>query len=237
MGALLPSWRQQAQRERELELIFRGEQYARAIALYYRKNDQRLPPNMDVLITQHYLRKKFKDPITGEDFAPVGGAGAQVGGAQGGGAQRGAAQGTAGRGGAAPARGGNNAPGGGSGGVNIQAALSGVRSTSDDTSIIVYRNQSVYSQFPFDYTAALAKMGVVGQNPQNQNGGRGRGNPVDNGRGGQGFGGGPGGAPGRGPAAGRAGDGPGPITSRGGIGPGTAPGAGAGGGAAGRGGR
>src|ERR1043165_1991042 len=37
MTALLPSWRQQTQREREADLIFRGEQYARAIALSWRR--------------------------------------------------------------------------------------------------------------------------------------------------------------------------------------------------------
>jgi type II secretory pathway pseudopilin PulG len=31
MSAALPAWRQQVQRQREEDLIFRGEQYARAI--------------------------------------------------------------------------------------------------------------------------------------------------------------------------------------------------------------
>jgi hypothetical protein len=34
MTAALPAWRQQAQRQKEEDLIFRGEQYARAIVLY-----------------------------------------------------------------------------------------------------------------------------------------------------------------------------------------------------------
>ena len=67
LGASLPAWRQQAQRERELELIFRGQQYARAIALYYAKN-KALPTDIDTLVTEHYLRKKWKDPITNDDF-------------------------------------------------------------------------------------------------------------------------------------------------------------------------
>src|SRR5262245_30406155 len=62
MGSMLPSWRQQAVREKEADLIFRGEQYARAIALYWRKN-QSLPPSIDILVSQHYLRQKYKDPI------------------------------------------------------------------------------------------------------------------------------------------------------------------------------
>lgn len=71
MLVALPTWRQQAQREKEAELIFRGEQYARAIALYQRKLAGAFPPNLDVLVEQKFLRKKYEDPITGEDFVPV----------------------------------------------------------------------------------------------------------------------------------------------------------------------
>jgi type II secretory pathway pseudopilin PulG len=75
MAAALPSWRQQAIREREAELIFRGESYARAIYLYRQKNGQRLPLDMDVLVSQHFLRRKYLDPITGKEFLAVGGVG------------------------------------------------------------------------------------------------------------------------------------------------------------------
>jgi type II secretory pathway pseudopilin PulG len=74
MGAALPAWRQQVQREKEAELIFRGEAIARAIYLYRQKNGQNLPPNLDTLVSQRYLRKKYIDPITGEDFLPIAGA-------------------------------------------------------------------------------------------------------------------------------------------------------------------
>jgi len=67
----LPTWRHQAQREKEAELIFRGEQYARAIGLYQRKLAGALPPSIDILVEQKFLRKKYKDPITGDDFQPV----------------------------------------------------------------------------------------------------------------------------------------------------------------------
>ena len=36
MTALLPAWRFQARREKELELVFRGEQYVKAIERYER---------------------------------------------------------------------------------------------------------------------------------------------------------------------------------------------------------
>ena len=72
MAAALPSWRMQAQREKEDDLIFRGEQYARAIALFQNKNRGALPPDVDTLLSQHFLRKKWKDPMTGKDFDIVG---------------------------------------------------------------------------------------------------------------------------------------------------------------------
>ena len=70
MAAALPSWRQQAIREKEAELIFRGEQYARAILLYREKMNQALPMNLDDLVSQRVLRRKWKDPITNDEFLP-----------------------------------------------------------------------------------------------------------------------------------------------------------------------
>src|SRR5262245_5142210 len=81
MAATLPAWRQQAVREREEELIFRGTQYARAIAFFYRKNNRSLPSDIDSLVSGKYLRKKWKDPITNDDFALIGQTPQPVGGA------------------------------------------------------------------------------------------------------------------------------------------------------------
>jgi type II secretory pathway pseudopilin PulG len=208
MGSLLPSWRQQAVREREAELVFRGEQYARSIALYYRKN-QRLPPNIDTLVSQRYLRKKYLDPITGKEFLPVGGVTGQTASPQGSPQGRTTGPGRTGAPGAAPAQ--------GQGQVGGVTGISGVRSTSNDTSIVVYRNQQSYSQFPFDYSFALQKMGVALGGPNGGNRGRGAfGDEVAPIR--------PGGARGPGGPGGRAGD-------RGrGAGPGGGPRGGAGGG-------
>jgi type II secretory pathway pseudopilin PulG len=68
MSVAMPVWRQAAQREREAELIFRAGQYARAVALFQRKYANAYPPDVDVLIAQRFLRKKYRDPITGRDF-------------------------------------------------------------------------------------------------------------------------------------------------------------------------
>lgn len=63
MSMALPAWRHAAQREKEEELIFRGEQYARAVALYQRKFAGAFPPSMEVLLDQRFLRKAYEDPM------------------------------------------------------------------------------------------------------------------------------------------------------------------------------
>ena len=67
MSAALPVWRHEAQREKETELVWRGLQYVRAIRLFQAKTGG-LPPNIDVLLQGRFLRKKYKDPITNDDF-------------------------------------------------------------------------------------------------------------------------------------------------------------------------
>lgn len=57
-------------REREEELIHRGVQYSRAIRNYYKKFG-RYPTKLEDLDSTsnlRYLRKHYKDPITGKDF-------------------------------------------------------------------------------------------------------------------------------------------------------------------------
>jgi len=57
------------ERDREIELVHRGKQYVRAIKLYYKKFGA-YPPNLDALEKTNeirFLRKRYKDPITGKD--------------------------------------------------------------------------------------------------------------------------------------------------------------------------
>jgi type II secretory pathway pseudopilin PulG len=68
MAAALPAWHTIGRREKEAELIFRGEQYARAIRLWQRRFANASPPSIDVLVEQRMLRKKYKDPITNDEF-------------------------------------------------------------------------------------------------------------------------------------------------------------------------
>src|SRR6185436_18222899 len=70
MAAMAPLYVMQAKREQEKELIFRGEEYVRAIRKYQRKY-QAYPAAIDDLISRdgyRFLRKQYKDPISGEDF-------------------------------------------------------------------------------------------------------------------------------------------------------------------------
>ena len=68
LGAALPVWQTALRRERETELVFRGEQYVQAISLFQRRYAGTFPPNIDVLVEQRFLRRRYRDPITGGDF-------------------------------------------------------------------------------------------------------------------------------------------------------------------------
>jgi type II secretory pathway pseudopilin PulG len=72
LSTTLPVFSTMARRERETELIFRGQQYARAVTLFQRKYGNALPPNLDILLSERFLRKQYKDPITKDDFQLVG---------------------------------------------------------------------------------------------------------------------------------------------------------------------
>lgn len=62
------------QRDREVETMHRGKQYARAIKLYY-TTFKAYPPSVDALVNTNnirFLRKKYVDPMTGkDDWKPI----------------------------------------------------------------------------------------------------------------------------------------------------------------------
>ena len=66
MTAAMPSILTQAQREKEAELLFRGAQYARAIAAFHQQFN-RYPATVDELLKKtngrRFLRQAFKDPM------------------------------------------------------------------------------------------------------------------------------------------------------------------------------
>ncbi|HZR56280.1 MAG TPA: hypothetical protein VFA74_05375 [Terriglobales bacterium] len=69
-AAIVPTITFQIKRDREEEMIHRGVQYTRAVRRYFKKFG-RYPTRVEDLVTTnnvHYLRKAYKDPITGKDF-------------------------------------------------------------------------------------------------------------------------------------------------------------------------
>ncbi len=69
-AAIVPTIEFQVKRDREEELIHRGVQYSRAVRRYVKKFG-RYPTRIEDLLDTNqvrFLRKKYKDPITGADF-------------------------------------------------------------------------------------------------------------------------------------------------------------------------
>ncbi|AMY10253.1 hypothetical protein LuPra_03483 [Luteitalea pratensis] len=165
MMVAMPVWRQQQKREREEELLFRLKQYAHALVLYQRRLPGAAPANLDDLVKERFLRKKYTDPVTGKDFAilrvgqvspgmtsPLPGLNApgpgtstrpgQISGQPAGGS-------TGPQMGSGPGSGMNtNARPGGIGGAGTQVgAIRGVMSTSTDSSLRVWKGRTRYDQW------------------------------------------------------------------------------------------
>ena len=186
LSVVLPSWATLARRERETELVFRGQQYARAVTLFQRKFAGAYPPNLDVLLKQKFLRKQYKDPITNEDFQliPVGDARAlQAGASVTPGGPAGSVP-TQGRGGP-PVAAQQPQPAGGRAGAP-GAGIQGVVSSSSETSLRVFNGRTKYNEWVFIAAAASTAAGAEGgvQAPGVPGGIPGRGGP---GRGGAGL--------------------------------------------------
>ena len=144
MSALLPMWTTLTKREKEAELVFRGNQYARAIGLFQRKFANTPPPTVDILVEQRFLRKKYKDPITNDDFQLLYANQAMVPGTQ---------QGTQGT---QTSTGTQRAPGGqliqqafGNTGATAAGGIIGVTSKSKDTSLRVFNGRTRYNEWAF----------------------------------------------------------------------------------------
>ena len=174
MSVALPVWRHLAQREKEAELVFRGEQYARAVALYRAKNGNNFPPSIDVLVQGKFLRKKYLDPITQKDFDII------VAGAQSGNPRTG--QSGPGRGGTPTGTGRGTSPPPPSAtpptSQFTSAGIMGVHSKSQETSIRLYKGQNRYDLWSFVFTAVNRPGGNTPSGPgPTVPGGRGQGNP------------------------------------------------------------
>jgi type II secretory pathway pseudopilin PulG len=170
MSAILPVWSHMATREKEEELIFRGKQYARAIGLFQRKFANTAPPTIDVLVEQRFLRKKYKDPITNDDFQPIYANQALM---QAPGGGRSAARPGQGATLSTPAQQATTLQSGfGSTGVGAQGGVIGVTSKSKDESIKVYNGRTRYNEWAFVYIQTVQRPGQPGM--QGVPGGQGR---------------------------------------------------------------
>jgi type II secretory pathway pseudopilin PulG len=121
LSIAMPSWRTLIQREKEEELIWRGQQYDRAVQLYRKKNAAPGAPSVERLVEGKFLRKAYKDPITGGDFEVVG---------------------------VSPA---GNAPGVQQPQRGFGQLVGGVRSKSKAKSFRILNGRTVYSDWQFTY--------------------------------------------------------------------------------------
>jgi type II secretory pathway pseudopilin PulG len=162
----MPVWKQATQRDKEEELVFRGLQYSHAIGLFQKKYANAYPPNFDTLVTERFLRKKYKDPITNDDFSPI--LAGQTGGLQAPapGGNRGAMSGppagsTAQAGSTAPQVGGGTArPAPGAAGGGPVGGIIGVTSKSRDKSIRLYKGRSHYNEWQFVFVPQVQAPGA-----------------------------------------------------------------------------
>ena len=166
----MPVWRTVVQREKEEELIFRGEQYVRAIRLFQRKFANAYPPTVDLLLEQKFLRKKYKDPMT-TDGAFVLVYQNMLQPALGGRAGQGGTGGRAGTISPPPRSGTQAAPSPNMQAVGPRGGIVGVVSKSGEQSLRIYNGKSVYSEWTF----VQVQSNIPGQGGAPGAGGRGAG--------------------------------------------------------------
>ena len=174
LGALMPQWTTLARIEKEQELVFRGNQYARAIGLFQRKFANTAPPSIDVLVEQRFLRRKYKDPITNGDFQPIYANQAGQGIAAPTGAARPGEQASETLG--TPARQ-TLQSGGGNTGAPGAGGIIGVTSKSSDDSLRIYNGRSKYNEWAFVYVQTAQRLQGPGQTGQPGAGGAGQQRP------------------------------------------------------------
>src|SRR5207248_8349560 len=158
---------------------------------FQRKFANAYPPNIDVLVDQRFLRRKYKDPITNDDFVII-----PVGQSLPGSGQTNPQRGATGAGGApstgtargvttlqtgAPRTSPIGTQGGGTG-IQTTAGISGVTSKSKDQSIRLYNGRGHYNEWAFVYTPQLQApgQGAPGSAVPGRGTGPGRGQPSTN---------------------------------------------------------
>ncbi len=193
LSIAMPTWSHMIRREKEEELIFRGEQYARAINQYQRKYANQSPASLDVLIEQGFLRKKFKDPfatdkegafqllyVQTQSPSPGQSTGSRGTGAQGTGGRGAGPDNTSGRGA-------STGIGGGIGPMPFgKGPIVGVASKNTGQSIRLYKGKNRYNEWQFIGMEMSSRAGGGGPGgaPGERGGGSRRGSGPTDGRGG-----------------------------------------------------
>lgn len=154
LSVAMPVWQTWVQREREAELVFRGEQYVQAIGLFSRQTGG-FPTSMNALRDGKFIRKLYKDPVTNEDFQPVY-LGQIASGAIGAPAAPGGRTGAPGRGLPPPSIAPPAPPGRGAQGAG---PIIGVVSRSTAESLRQYNGRGRYNEWLFVSTAATQQAG------------------------------------------------------------------------------
>ena len=155
LSAAVTLWSQVLQRDREAELLFRGEAIIRALERFQQDRPGTLPETLEELVEGKYLRRAWLDPMTGRSFRILHAEDALATGASGSGLARG------GRAGSGPAptnpageaeprraagRAGREEPGE----AGAATGITGVVSTSDLLSFRAYEGARRYREWRFE---------------------------------------------------------------------------------------
>ena len=141
--AALPGWKYVIQDDREQELLFRGNEIARAIERYQAKNNGAVPTTLEVLVKGKFLRRAYKDPFAkdgnwkriapGQMLAPPGGGDA----------------GREGLGRSVLSQGAPQPPTGVGAGSGEFGAIAGVATTKKGESLRIFNGRSRYEEWTF----------------------------------------------------------------------------------------
>ena len=168
LSAGVTLWSQLVQREREAELLFRGEAVVRALERFQQDRPGTLPETLEELVEGKYLRRAWVDPMTGRSFRILRAQNAAAGGGSGPGRER---RGRAGGGPAPTNPAGEEGPRRAAGGVVREepgeagtagepaTGITGVVSTSDLLSFRSYEGARRYNEWRFEAQVGAAAGG------------------------------------------------------------------------------
>ena len=150
LSAAVTRWSQVVQREREAELLFRGEAIVRGLERFQQDRPGTLPETLDELVEGKYLRRAWVDPMTGRSFRILRAENALASGASGPGRPGSGPAPTNPAGEAEPRRAAGGAGREERGEAGAATGITGVVSTSDLLSFRAYEGARRYSEWRFE---------------------------------------------------------------------------------------